>query len=642
MTNETDQAENELEQTSLEMTEVASDHLDNSAEFPTSVPQNAQDSEAAEGGSTEEGDDGDEEASAGDTEHIGDSETPGDPGSSQAEQVSGDSTQETEFDEESEPRDDLETEDSLESALREQRRMLEESQRRLAEAHRERQRVRARRSRTVKSLSSVDAEASDLRSAKASLREWVGGRAHSFAWKLLSALQQERDKAEADFAALHEAAGTEIGGTIPPPSELQDRFMKKVLTTISVLFGLFALLTTLKYVLPPPASQLGAPVNPLSWPVWVLALVLIVLLIILTLVFLTTYYRETSQRRHALAQARAYLDYLEQVGSTIKEERNRLDSLHVQIPDYLRYLSEVLHRPWQVPSIAQGEDTAVQDPEDTPERIVFDTVRPTTHALPSLMRIAEPPPGSGGAKEQALVRETVQLMLRPGWRFDALVRLLSTIEKQQSLPQETLAAKRVDQDPRLREAVMKALDESDVRREAGRAQLRALSQQIQLMVLDDVHPPVKDLMPDPLEGLLLDEDMIGDQDRYLKEWDSFLAEPLGSASSWSPLNFSVAGMTDTDIKENVEIVAFGPDRLRQHCHSAVSLRAFDQPSVRPIELTVRIERSRKALGPGQFRVFDGLKQDDTPQSNDLTATSGTNAETKDGGVPNLDSEESLE
>ena len=629
MTNEKNQAENELDETSSEMTEVASDHLDNSAESPSSVPQDAEDSEAADDDSTEEGDDGDEEASAGDAEHIGDSETPGEPGSSQAEQASGDSTQETELHEESEPRGDLGTEDSLESALREQHRMLEESRRRLAEARRERQRVRARRSRTVKSLSTVDAEASDLRSAKASLREWVGDRAHSFAWKLLSALQQERDKAEADFTALHEAAGAAIGGTIPRPSELQDRFMKKFLTTISVLFGLFALLTTLKYVLT------------LSWPVWVFALVLIVLFIILTLVFLTTYYRETSQRRHALAQARAYLDYLEQAGRTIKEERNRLDSLHTQIPDYLRYLSEVLHRPWQVPSIAQGEDTAAQDPEDTPERIVFDTVRPTTHALPSLMRIAEPPPGSGGAKEQALVRDTVQLMLRPGWRFDALVRLLGTIEKQQSLPQETLAAKRVDQDPRLREAVMKALEESDVRREAGRAQLRALSQQIQLMVLDDVHPPVKDLMPDPLEGLLLDEDMIGDQDRYLKEWDSFLAEPLGSASSWSPLNFSITGLTDADIEESVEIVAFGPDRLREHCHSVVSMRAFDQPSVRPIELTVRIERSRKALGPGHFRVFDGLKPLDSEQGTDLTGTSNA-APAINGGVVDVDATDSLE
>jgi len=203
------------------------------------------------------------------------------------------------------------------------------------------------------------------------------------------------------------------------------------------------------------------------------------------------------------------------------------------------------------------------------------------------------------------VRDTVQQILRPGWRFDALVQLLRAIERNQSLPEETLAPRRVDQDPRLREAVLKALEGSDVRLDAGRDQLRRLSRQIQLLVLNDVHPPVKDLARDPLEGLLLDEDMLGDENRGLKEWDAFLAESLGQAGRWGALNFSLLGIAEANAEDNIEVLAFGPDRLQKQCHEATTLRGFSQPSIRPIELTVRIERTTRPLGPSQFKVFNG-------------------------------------
>jgi len=499
---------------------------------------------------------------------------------------------------------------SLEDILRSKEGELAAAQDRAAEASRTRRLLRARQLRANRSLESVDSEVAELRSARESLNSWVGARAHSYSWKLLSTLQGERDRAGRDLADLRAAASSPLGGNLEPPSKLQDRFMWKAIGAFGLLLSIFALVTTLKYRLLEEASQVAAPINPMSWPTWLTGAVLLLIYLGLLVRFLITYYRETSQRRHALTQLRSHLDYLEQTGRRIREEDHRLDSLHTQVPGYLKYLSEVLHRPWEIPAIAIGDgfETSPSGLQDTPEQIVFDTTRPSTDSLPSLMRLAEPPPGSGGAKEQALVRDTVQQILRPGWRFDSLVQLLRSIERDQSLPEDTLAPRRVDQDPRLREAVLASLERSEVRRDAGRSQLRHLSRQIQLLVLEEVHPPVKDLARDALDGLLLDEDMLGDADRALKDWDAFLAESLGPASRWGALNFNLAGLMAADAEDSLEVVAYGPDRLQPMCHESTTLRGFSLPSVRPIELVVRIERTTRALGPAQLKVFDGTSR----------------------------------
>lgn len=495
--------------------------------------------------------------------------------------------------------------DAIAAALDARRNDLASATADLEEHRREQRRLKAREARATKALARVDEEAILLRSTRASLSEWVAERSHSFAWKLVSRLDRERTSADQDLSDLRAAASNPIATTIEPPSALQDRFMKKSLTAVGALIAVFVVLTSLKASLPESVSQFAAPVNPLSWPSWVLALVLLALALLLLLQFLITYYRETSQRRHALVQARAYLEYLNQTGIRIREEQHRLESLHRQVPEYLRYLSEVLHRPWITPKLAT-DDSVVDDSgqADTPEQIVFNTVRPDTESLPSLMRIAEPPPGSGGSEELALVRGAVQRLLRPGWRFDALVRLLKAIEREQSLPDSTLAPNRVDQDPLLREAVLAALEDSDVRLEAGRDQLRLLSQQIQLVVLDAVRPPVKDLASDPLDHLLLDEDLIGGADRRLKEWDDFLAEALGASSNWGSLVFSLDGVSEASAEDNVNILAYGPERLEPLCHESTTLQTFTPSQARPIELSVRVELSTRALGPNQFKVFD--------------------------------------
>lgn len=492
----------------------------------------------------------------------------------------------------------------LRESLREREEELVEASREEARVRREREQLRAREDRTTAALGRVEEQVELLHNCRDSLRAWVAERSGSFAWQLLLRLSQERQTAQSEFELLREAAQTPIDPGVQRPSTMQDRFMRRALISFIAVVLAWLTVVVLKYSVPDLAT-VAPGVNPIAWPIWVSALVAAGTFCCLWLLFLISYYRENSRSRHLLRQASAYVEYLGATSLTAREEIQRLEALHSQVPDYLRYLSEAIHRPWELPAFKGSASHGHQDaPSDTPESLVFSATRLQADLLPSFMRLAESAPGAGGEKESALVRDTVRSLMHRGWRYGALCDLLSAAEEAAALPAGTFDPSRLDRDPRLRTAFMSTLDQSEARLIAGRNQLRVLAQRIQLQVMDEIHPPVQDLADDPLRDLEIDEDLLGATDWRLKEWDEFLAEALTAPSNWSSLAFSIDGLAQG--VEDITSTGYGPERLAQTADASVSFRGVAEKSTRPVELVIRVDRSTSSRGPGAYRVFSGV------------------------------------
>jgi hypothetical protein len=398
--------------------------------------------------------------------------------------------------------------------------------------------------------------------------------------------------------------------------------MWRVVISLAVVVLAWVAVVVLKYSVPD-LAQIAPAVNPIAWPVWLSALVALGTFILLWVLFLITYYRENSHSRFQLRRASSHVDYLSRTSLAAREERQRLDALHRQVPDYLKYLSETIHRPWTTPSIATGSATQASTLQsETPETLVFGAARPRTEMLPSFMRLAESTPGAGGDREMALVRDTVRSVLHRGWRYGVLRDLLAAAEQSESLPQGTFDPTRLDRDPRLRSALMAALDRSEARLIAGRGQLRVLAERIQKHVMDQNPPPVSDLASDPLRDLQIDEDLLGEADWRVKEWDDFLGEALSLPSQWSTLAFSLAG--NPEGIEDVKALGYGPERIADLKDDSVTFIGMGEKSTRPVELVVRIDRTQTSRGPGAFHVFSGTHPSDPMSTRSGQATEPAN------------------
>ena len=479
---------------------------------------------------------------------------------------------------------------------------LEQAEREEQRVTRSLQRVTARQERNEEALRQLDEQVGRLAAAADDLQEWTAARSKSFSWQLLERLSAEQHRARKDLGDLREALEAPITVKVERPSILQRRFMVRGIAAFGIILLAWLLVLFLKSNFPD-LEQIAPAVNPIAWPVWVSGLVALLTFLVLWVLFLIGYYRETSKRRQVLRQIAAHVEYLGTAVVEMRQEMQRLEALHLQVPDYLKYLSEVLHRPWQLPELATLLQSAQHEGE-TPEGVLFGASRPDSSSLPSLMRLAEPPLGAGGDKEAALVRDAVRALMHRGWRYGALCQLLQSAEQSQALPTGTFDVSRVDRDGRIRNAVLKALDTSDARLRAGREQLRSLARRIHLQVMDEIHPSVQELVEDPLAGLELEEDILAEGDWRIKEWDDFLAEAVGPASEWSTSAFSLDGLSQG--VPDVVSTAYGPERLVESADAQVSYVPVRDRSVRPVELVVRIDRSPASLGPVRFRLFNGV------------------------------------
>lgn len=524
----------------------------------------------------------------------------------------------------------------LRSELEERRALLAEAEEKVKQARRHSTQAEMRAERLRSMVEDAASSSQRLLEAESALQDWVAGRQNSFAWRLLETLEGEETKAQ---SALTSEVGTlrqEIQAPALTPSVLQDEFMKKAYRGLTVGLFVFGLAALLQQIVPDEAKEFGAPVNPLSWPLWVFAIIAVVIALVMVTRGLTEYFRKNAEMQWALTNASHTLRQQADAAHALRREVQRLKTLHAQVPEYLRYLSEVLHRPWDVPTTALKSDESdestshnpasalaeTSDVQDTPEALVFGSRRPDERNLPSLMRIADPVPGAGGSQEQDLVRLAIQEVLRPQWRFDALVLLIEAVELRSQVRPGTFAVERLDRDPKLRIAFFKCLEDNEARVDAGRSRLRDLSGRIQTRVLDEIHPPVREIGVDPVMEIGLDTDLLATQDRGIKEWDDFLAEALSEATAWSSLNFSSVGHAEArESKDDIKTYAYGPERLADAISDDVEFVGTPDKSVRPVDLVIRVDTTVAALAPKHYKVFEGI------------VTNGSTDEARDSNAP---------
>lgn len=497
---------------------------------------------------------------------------------------------------------------------------LEQSESDVAAYRRERVKLRARRWRTEKRLESVEAELEAYRRAQESLNEWVSARSRSFAWRLLEALKGEDEALRREWNHLAQALEAPISIASESPSRIQDRFMTAVITTFAIVAAIFTAVTGLKYGRPELQTWESA-VNPFYWPTWVLGIVCVAIFMVIWIILLIIYYRRTSERRYRLRVARNHVDSLVGTVESMRAEKQRLTALHSQVPDYLRYLSEVVNRPWALPVLASAstqprdEIQRAQQAAVSAERIVFDSDSPDPRYLPSYFRLASVPELTGDAKETALVRDALHHLLKPGWRTNALHGLVGQVEDALSLPKGSLDPNRLDRNPGLRETLLTALAETSARENAGLEVLRNLAHQIQEVVLDEVHPPVRSIGKDPLDGLALSDDVLEPVTRGPVDWDVFLTQAMGAGSAWSPAPFSSSGRRSIPAAHSI---GFGAERLAPEVSKEIAYHVISSKTARPIDMAVRIDRTLNPLPPEFLAALtQAERQDDLlPNSKD--------------------------
>lgn len=506
--------------------------------------------------------------------------------------------------------------ESVESSAKD----LEQSESDVAVYRREREKLRARRWRTERRLESVEAKLETYRRAQESLGEWVSARSRSFAWRLLEALKNEDETLRKEWNHLVQALEAPISVASESPSRIQDRFMMAVATTFAIVAAIFTAVTGLKYGRPE-LQTWESVVNPFYWPTWVLGIVCVAIFMVIWFILLIIYYRRTSERRYRLRVARSHVDGLVGTVESMRAEKQRLTALHSQVPDYLRYLSEVVNRPWALPVLAaestqpRDEIQRAQQATVSAERIVFDSDSPDPRYLPSYFRLASVPELTGDAKEMALVRDALHHLLNPGWRTNALHGLVGQVEEALSLPKGSLDPSRLDRNPGLRETLLTALAETSAREKAGLEVLRNLAHQIQEVVLDEVHPPVRSIGKDPLDGLALSDDVLEPVTRGPVDWDVFLTQAMGAGSAWSPAPFTSSGRRSIPA---VHSVGFGAERLAPEVSREIAYHAISSKTARPIDMAVRIDRTLNPLPPEFLAALTQVeRQDDLlPNSKD--------------------------
>ncbi|PPF51093.1 hypothetical protein C5B94_15040 [Clavibacter michiganensis] len=382
--------------------------------------------------------------------------------------------------------------------------------------------------------------------------EWAAAQSHSFVWRLLGRLADERRSADLLVARLVR----EIGAVAPfePGTLLRLRrtFHRTVLITVIVAAVLGALgLGILRGLADAaerdPDAQYG------TWQrvvLWALAALLAVVVAVV-LGALVRYHAGWSAFERRIDVERAKLRQLGARARRAREEGARLRSLHKQAVEWVTLLSTAIHRPWHVPAAWS-------------ERDHFDVVR---GAMPFATQIATID-DSESASTLRMRSSMAGHLLRKGWRHDAFEALVQEMAADNGARQG-FSLRALDEDlphasNHTRQMLLRALDDEALLTRVATPRLVDLVRASQREEQETGRPKVRPVGSNPLDVLRRS----GDHGRAIAEdvpWDDFLLTSLSRASDpMTPL--SVSSLTDLRLPErhHERVTSFLviPERLR--------------------------------------------------------------------------------
>jgi hypothetical protein len=438
--------------------------------------------------------------------------------------------------------------------------------------------------------------------AREELGTWIGHRQRSYGWRLVTALRSERSMLDGDVDGLWQRLNAPL--TVQPSvlRAMRSSFSRSVVAwfVIVVLVVLLVLLLGARY----PALGIWEHwLNVFSWPIWVVLLAGLATYLLIFLLALLAYHRKWSGFWSLLRTERARTAIYRDAITQLRQENQRMKGTHDQVPTYLRLMSEVIHRPWTMTAAHAGGAEMRADVRVDAAIVstwgVFS--RPDTARIPSLMRLAETPSGGGGPEANELVRRSIVRILHQGWRREAYEQLLREAEIIRGIPAGTFTPERLDREPRVRESFLQALVDGQAQVSAGMTHLRDLYSRIQEDLIEQVHPKVQRLDPDPLMGLDLSIDLLEEMEVGDTGWDELLCSILGAPAAWSPTAFTLAGLSNDPV---VHARAYGPVRFAENdVDPSVAYLSQKDLVASSLEMTVRIDTLPERVSPSHLHAF---------------------------------------
>jgi len=399
------------------------------------------------------------------------------------------------------------------------------------------------------------------------LARWIERRSASFIGRILSKVDLTSQQLDQREKLVLESAENAIPDYGPASVELQRRFVRSVVLGIGITL-LAALIVTLanRWL-----ESSGAIPSFTGLPWWSIATAFVIALLLVVFTPLVTYFQAWTRERIRADDARAQLQYQCTLVAHVRTERLRLAQLYTQLPQRIRALSHWWHY-WRQEDQANYGRHATQ--------------LPSGENLPWHLRWAV----ATWSQSQVFRRLQDGLLtsyVRPGYRStliqEAIDKFENTSGRSGMLDPEKLA--------RLRSSdaltvVQEWVNDDQVRQSAQSGLERRIARSAQ-----DLHrepsqtaPHVDILNPDPLAGLDIETDLVGESGARLVSTDDFLLEIAGDSAEmgyrlWAP---------GVGVQPFTSYFA-GPDRLSKRLPASVSFVHAETTKMCSSEVSVRLD-----------------------------------------------------
>jgi hypothetical protein len=434
-------------------------------------------------------------------------------------------------------------------------------------------------------------------------KDWVGARRASYAWKLTDKLRGYQTSLGKDETEIHEFVAEEENLEFGFSEKTRKWFMKRFMINFCITWGLLIPL----YLLHRYSAQISEWVfqnvsnvslrdalaslieNLIGPGFWRIAIYILLASLAHFIGMLFAYSRRMSEYSRHVAVEAARTRAMDQGIHAVREARERIDSLHPQIPQILELLSLGLHQPWKL----REED------------IAFTASLPDASLMPASVEISVPTIAKASPIYEELVFKTMNEIQIPGWRANAFSSVMERISQSLGFGQNGLALRELDEDQRRsgkRELVLKAASVDKPFHEIGSELLEKFTAATQEKIIPTVQPEVVSLKPDPLANLDLSGTLLPEDSEFKAKWEEKLSEIAGHAAPWSSGTFSIAGASAKK-HETLESIFLASERVHALAADEVEAHAEVHPGSRPFEVSIRVDLSQWCK-PFEVAIFE--------------------------------------
>lgn len=461
-----------------------------------------------------------------------------------------------------------------------------------------------------KNLEDLEPKIEFLTQALENISEWNAGIENSFASKFFTRLSNAKSRLDADELLVRDWIDSDIEIDINFVKNARNWFVKRFLISLLAIGSVTLLIYFLNSVNTIEYRELlnylgisTVQIYIYSWFIYALYLS--------RLIF--SYSRKWSRHRRdltvALARSQAIIDALD----NIKQAKNRIDSLHPQIRQYLEILSLAIHTPWRVPN----------------EFLNFESDTPDTEFFPEGFDVASPNLSASDPKFTKLVDKAASQFYARTWRFQALENLIKKISNYTGAK---LDIGELDRDARkngLRKLILNTHTESmaglnEILYDLARDEIRNIVPSIQTSSFNELL--VSSIKTDPLDGLDLGDDLVAEPIDKVP-WDGFLGVISGPCAPWSQLVFSKHGILKDKHEKVNRSFLLGVERFSDKESADMAFIPSSNKATRPVDLLLRVDLS-DWCSAGEVSIFEGMEISETEE--DLENTLEENSISTDG------------